>query len=117
MLEKDGTPGKRQSLDGHQKLQEVFERAQRDSKDLEGDAANVDWGEYSSSRAYYSAHVCVAFWGGVVSGMRVQPVTYFILTRGWEDYQGFASENSERLARAIERGIPSKLRGMVWQLM
>ena len=33
------------------------------------------------------------------------------------DYQGFASENSEQLARAIERGIPSNLRGMVWQLM
>lgn len=34
-----------------------------------------------------------------------------------EDYQGFASENPEQLARAIERGIPSNLRGMVWQLM
>lgn len=33
------------------------------------------------------------------------------------DYQGFASENSEQLARAIEKGIPSNLRGMVWQLM
>ena len=33
------------------------------------------------------------------------------------DYQGFASENPEQLARAIEKGIPSNLRGMVWQLM
>jgi ecotropic viral integration site 5 protein len=33
------------------------------------------------------------------------------------DYQGFAAENSEKLARAIEKGIPNKLRGMVWQLM
>ena len=33
------------------------------------------------------------------------------------DYQGFASENPEQLAHAIERGIPSNLRGMVWQLM
>ncbi|KAI9059232.1 RabGAP/TBC [Trametes sanguinea] len=33
------------------------------------------------------------------------------------DYQGFAAEHPERLARAIERGIPKTLRGMVWQLM
>jgi hypothetical protein len=52
MLEKDSTPGKRKSLDGQHKLQAVFERAQRDSKDLEGDAANVDWGEYSSGCIY-----------------------------------------------------------------
>jgi ecotropic viral integration site 5 protein len=41
----------------------------------------------------------------------------FILTASESDYQGFASENSEHLARAIEGGIPSNLRGMVWQLM
>jgi len=40
------------------------------------------------------------FWGAVIS-----------------DYQQFASENPERLARAIERGIPGTLRGMMWQLM
>ncbi|OJT04884.1 GTPase-activating protein GYP5 [Trametes pubescens] len=33
------------------------------------------------------------------------------------DYQGFASQHPEQLARAIERGIPKALRGMVWQLM
>jgi hypothetical protein len=33
------------------------------------------------------------------------------------DYQQFASENPEELARAIERGIPDTLRGMMWQLM
>ena len=82
MLDKDSTPGKRKSLDGQQKLQEVFERAQRDSKDLEGDAANVDWGEFSSGRMYYSAHGCVAFWGAVVSGTRFQRVTCFVLTLG-----------------------------------
>ncbi|KAF8472924.1 rab-GTPase-TBC domain-containing protein [Russula ochroleuca] len=82
-LGNDVTSGPRRSLDGQQKLQEVFERAQRHSRDLE-DEASVDW----------------AFWGSVVS-----------------DYQAFASENSEQLARAIERGIPTNLRGMVWQLM
>ncbi|KAI9442225.1 rab-GTPase-TBC domain-containing protein [Lactarius indigo] len=46
------------------------------------------------------ASVDWAFWGSVVS-----------------DYQSFASENAEKLARAIEKGIPSNLRGMVWQLM
>lgn len=38
-----------------------------------------------------------------------------VLTR--EDYQTFASENSEQLAKAIEKGIPKALRGMIWQLM
>ncbi|KDQ53505.1 hypothetical protein JAAARDRAFT_80643 [Jaapia argillacea MUCL 33604] len=40
------------------------------------------------------------FWGDVVS-----------------DYSKFASQNSDRLAKAIEKGIPHTLRGMVWQLM
>ncbi|PIL33862.1 hypothetical protein GSI_03568 [Ganoderma sinense ZZ0214-1] len=33
------------------------------------------------------------------------------------DYQGFAAANPELLAKAIERGIPNTLRGMIWQLM
>jgi hypothetical protein len=40
----DVPPGPRRSLDGQQKLQEVFERAHRNSKDLE-DEVGVDWGE------------------------------------------------------------------------
>lgn len=40
------------------------------------------------------------FWGAVIS-----------------DYQGYAAENAEKLARAIEKGIPHTLRGMMWQLM
>ncbi|KIJ67793.1 hypothetical protein HYDPIDRAFT_173554 [Hydnomerulius pinastri MD-312] len=40
------------------------------------------------------------FWGAVIS-----------------DYQGYASANPEKLAKAIERGIPNTLRGMMWQLM
>ncbi|KAH9991837.1 RabGAP/TBC [Russula vinacea] len=83
-LGNDVTSGPRRSLDGQQKLQEVFERAQRNSGDLEDEAVSTG----------------VPFWGSVVS-----------------DYQGFASENSDKLARAIEKGIPSNLRGMVWQLM
>lgn len=33
------------------------------------------------------------------------------------DYHQFARENSDELASAIENGIPSSLRGMMWQLM
>ncbi|KAF9227336.1 RabGAP/TBC [Gyrodon lividus] len=40
------------------------------------------------------------FWGAVIS-----------------DYQGYAAVNPDRLAKAIERGIPNTLRGMMWQLM
>ncbi|KAG1752948.1 rab-GTPase-TBC domain-containing protein [Suillus lakei] len=40
------------------------------------------------------------FWGSVVS-----------------DYQGFAASNPQKLAKAIEKGIPDALRGMMWQLM
>lgn len=35
----------------------------------------------------------------------------------YEDYQGFAAERPEELARAIQRGIPATLRGMMWQHM
>jgi hypothetical protein len=45
-LGNDATPGQRRSLDGQQKLQEVFERAHRNSNELE-EAANVDWGKRS----------------------------------------------------------------------
>jgi hypothetical protein len=45
-LGNDSTPGQRRSLDGQQKLQEVFERAHQDSNELE-EAANVDWGKRS----------------------------------------------------------------------
>ncbi|KAI0699221.1 RabGAP/TBC [Cytidiella melzeri] len=40
------------------------------------------------------------FWGDVVS-----------------DYQAFAASHPQLLAKAIERGIPKSLRGMIWQLM
>lgn len=46
-LGNDATPGQR-SLDGQHKLQEVFERAHRNSTELE-EAANVDWGKHSPS--------------------------------------------------------------------
>lgn len=45
-LGNDPTPGQRRSLDGQQKLQEVFERAHQNSNELE-EAASVDWGKRS----------------------------------------------------------------------
>ena len=47
-----------------------------------------------------NVNVLVEFWGAVMS-----------------DYQAYATENPEELARAIENGIPHALRGMVWQMM
>jgi hypothetical protein len=68
-LGNDVTSGPRRSLDGQQKLQEVFERAQRHSRDLE-DEASVDWGKCSPGLfcKSYPAHTYIAFWGSVVSG-------------------------------------------------
>ena len=42
----------------------------------------------------------IEFWGAVMT-----------------DYQAYATEHPEKLARAIENGIPHALRGMVWQMM
>ncbi|KAF8692081.1 hypothetical protein AX14_002628 [Amanita brunnescens Koide BX004] len=41
-----------------------------------------------------------SFWGSVIS-----------------DYQGYAAEHPEELARAIAKGIPATIRGMMWQHM
>ncbi|KAF8210302.1 rab-GTPase-TBC domain-containing protein, partial [Mycena galopus ATCC 62051] len=78
----------RASLDGQHKLQEEFARKQK--ADAEDD-----------ENAVHAATIdWVDFWGAVIS-----------------DYQQFASEHPEQLARAIAKGIPSTLRGMMWQLM
>ncbi|KAJ7188204.1 rab-GTPase-TBC domain-containing protein [Mycena filopes] len=77
----------RSSVDGQQRLQEEFARKQKD-KDKDIDDN--------------AAHAAIDwdFWGAVIS-----------------DYQQFASERPEDLARAIAKGIPGTLRGMMWQLM
>ncbi|KAI0051237.1 RabGAP/TBC [Auriscalpium vulgare] len=54
----------------------------------------------SKAEAEAAGGVDWEFWGSVMS-----------------DYSTFASENADALARAIERGIPDNLRGMMWQLM
>jgi hypothetical protein len=85
-LENEGAPGSRRSLDGQQKLQEVFERAQRDSKDLEGDFINVDWGEFFLALFVQTALFTHVQLSGVPSCRvrAVQRATYFpsfLLTR------------------------------------
>ncbi|KAJ7703168.1 rab-GTPase-TBC domain-containing protein [Mycena rosella] len=77
----------RTSIDGQHKLQEEFARKQKD-KEVEDDDNAAN------------AAIDWDFWGAVIS-----------------DYQQFASDQPEALARAIAKGIPGTLRGMMWQLM
>jgi hypothetical protein len=78
-LGNDVTPGQRRSLDGQQKLQEVFERAHQNSNELE-EAANVDWGKRSLGFwKYFPAHAYIAFWGTVMSGAFSQCCCFLIL--------------------------------------
>ncbi|PBK74353.1 RabGAP/TBC [Armillaria solidipes] len=86
-LEEDAT--KRGSVDGQIKLQEGFARLQREKEDQT---------ETENSNA--TEVIDWDFWGTVMS-----------------DYQQFASEEPEKLAQAIAKGIPGTLRGMMWQLM
>jgi hypothetical protein len=72
---------------------------------------------FSGLYKYCPADAHIAFWGSVVSGACPQILLLPYSNSERVDYQGFASENSDKLARAIEKGIPSNLRGMVWQLM
>ncbi|TCD71202.1 GTPase-activating protein [Steccherinum ochraceum] len=78
----------RRSLDGQQKLQEDFNRMQLESEPKAQDTKTVP------------VEIDWDFWGDVVS-----------------DYPKFAAERPSELAKAIERGIPKTLRGMIWQLM
>ncbi|KAI1785190.1 RabGAP/TBC [Ganoderma leucocontextum] len=91
------------SFQGTQAIKEEF--YQRHEEEEARGQAEVDWG---ASCCYFCCwYACVTvlrlyvdFWGQVIN-----------------DYQGFAAANPEKLAKAIERGIPSTLRGMIWQLM
>lgn len=65
---------------------------------LQGVLTGVSFRILSSTRVVYLW--LEEFWGAVMT-----------------DYQAYATENPERLARAIENGIPHALRGMVWQMM
>ncbi|KAF5370842.1 hypothetical protein D9758_002060 [Tetrapyrgos nigripes] len=83
--------GDRRSIDGQQRLQEEFVRLQKE----EADTLDESEGKIGSSSA-----VDWDFWGAVMG-----------------DYQDMATNRSSDLAKAISKGIPDKIRGMVWQLM
>lgn len=94
----------RASIDGQQKLQEEFAKMQKvkeeeeKASEVEAGSGTIDWGMLYSFHLSTSIYLHFSdFWGAVIS-----------------DYQGFASENPEELARAIESGIPGTLRGMMW---
>lgn len=59
------------------------------------------------------------FWGAVISGKYsiLEHFRTYHSLRLRQDYQSFASERPEELAQAIQKGIPSTLRGMMWQHM
>ncbi|PFH51496.1 hypothetical protein AMATHDRAFT_58886 [Amanita thiersii Skay4041] len=78
----------RASIDGQQKLQEEFAaRRQKETEEQHVVSAGISSIDWD-------------FWGAVIS-----------------DYQGYATQQPEELARAIAKGIPSTLRGMMWQHM
>ncbi|KAF8893306.1 rab-GTPase-TBC domain-containing protein [Infundibulicybe gibba] len=79
----------RGSVDGQHKLQEEFARLQKEKEQ-----------EHISEEQGVNGAIDWDFWGAVIS-----------------DYQGFAAEQPEQLAQAIAKGIPSTLRGMMWQHM
>lgn len=92
----------RHSLDGHRELQDEFEKAHANEDDADAAAGGVDWGIFCVFSPYTRIVNLrlVEFWGAVLS-----------------DYQAYATEHPEELARAIENGVPHALRGMVWQMM
>ncbi|KAF9268891.1 RabGAP/TBC [Marasmius fiardii PR-910] len=85
---KNDLKNNRGSLEDHQRLQEEFSRLHKEQ------------GDETKATDHHETTIDWDFWGAVVS-----------------DYTSFAEERSEELARAITRGIPDTLRGMMWQLM
>ncbi|KAH9949002.1 rab-GTPase-TBC domain-containing protein [Amylocystis lapponica] len=83
----EGDPASRRS--SMEAQQKLQEELSRKSNDLQEESEDA-----------VESSIDWDFWGDVVS-----------------DYQKFASEHPEQLAKAIERGIPKTLRGMIWQLM
>ncbi|KAG8936977.1 GTPase-activating protein [Tulasnella sp. 418] len=92
----------RASIEGREKLQEEFQRLQ-DEQRANGQVKGETVTPSMNSRMMAAGDdekVDWDFWGLVVAS-----------------YETVASEQPEKLARAIQRGIPPALRGMVWQLM
>jgi hypothetical protein len=110
----------RGSVDGQQKIQEEFARRQKERDDeVEGTSSGaIDWGELRFGVLSIFHSLLSKIFGVLLFPVRdsILKMLYY-LNEAASDYQEFAAENAERLARAIETGIPDTLRGMVWQLM
>lgn len=123
--EEDSVAANRKSMDGQHKIQEEFVRLQKEKEEEDQQpVTGIDWGSLmfvrSASFLYSRCPVSTDFWGAVISGKfaassRHHPALSYNLH--CIDYQGYASQQPEALARAIEKGIPGTLRGMMWQLM
>ncbi|ESK97174.1 hypothetical protein Moror_6257 [Moniliophthora roreri MCA 2997] len=87
MVTREDRKNNRVSVDGQHKLQAEFARLQKEREDEREDDTGAGTIDWG-------------FWGDVMS-----------------DYPKFAAESPEELAKAIAKGIPDTLRGMMWQLM
>lgn len=112
-----------QSIDGQQKLQEEFSKMQsdQDRQTQETSANLIDWG-MCSCRFIISSFVefiLLKISGEMLSLVRGHWAPCLGLSECMHviDYQKFAEEHPDELAKAIEKGIPKSLRGMIWQLM
>jgi hypothetical protein len=123
--EEYGPISHRASVDGQQKLQEEFVRVQNEIRE-EGQEdddntahTGIDWGVCCSILSSNLRNLlvlsrilgsCYIWWAFNFVFQRHSSSEVYCVT----DYQQFACENPERLAKAIERGIPGTLRGMMW---
>ncbi|KAF8873132.1 rab-GTPase-TBC domain-containing protein [Mucidula mucida] len=87
LKQSDDSANHRGSVDGQHKLQEEFARLQKEKEVVEEGDVETEVIDWD-------------FWGAVMS-----------------DYQQFASDEPDKLAQAIAKGIPNTLRGMMWQFM
>ncbi|KAF9029018.1 RabGAP/TBC [Hymenopellis radicata] len=87
LKQSDDIANHRGSVDGQHKLQEEFARLQKEKEVVEEGHVETEVIDWD-------------FWGAVMA-----------------DYEQFASDEPDKLAQAIAKGIPNTLRGMMWQLM
>ena len=108
------------SIDGQHRLQEEFERLQKD-KEAEaaekGSADGIDWSASTCSQSRTCTDFSCQTSGGMLWEVRRPHAFCHAFLKPSIDYTRFAAEHPEELSQAIAKGIPSSLRGMMWQLM
>jgi hypothetical protein len=106
------------SLGSNRQLQEEFMRIQKQRANAATEAQQINWGQYACYvKGSWPLTVLCRLLGRGDGRYGVYIKGRFDLGLTHLDYHRFARENSDELARAIESGIPSSLRGMMWQLM